>query len=172
MIEIAILNLTQSKLRLRKSVFSPNFLLAKHLRGTKMMILPDFLFVEHTVWKIEKFTVVTQHKFRQINSFVFSLLKTLLSRNFCQRSVTVNFHTVRFENIFREKPQRKWLNSKLSLGFFLSWNQDKWNVWELGAFKWIVILKVKGNFKEFSNIGDTQCKIFLPLRFYVKSLLA
>ena len=31
-------------------------------------------------------------KFRQINSLVFSLVKTLLSRNFCQRSVTVNFH--------------------------------------------------------------------------------
>ena len=30
-------------------------------------------------------------KFRQINSLVFSVVKTLLSRNFCQRSVTVNF---------------------------------------------------------------------------------
>ena len=49
-----------------------------------------------TVWKNEKFTV-THKKFRQINSLVFSLVKTLLSRNFCQRSVTVNFrnfHTV------------------------------------------------------------------------------
>ena len=48
------------------------------------------------MWKIEKFTV-TQKKFRQINSLVFSLVKTLLSRNFCQKSVTVNFrnfHTV------------------------------------------------------------------------------
>ena len=36
-------------------------------------------------------------KFRQIDSLVFSTVKTLLSRNFCQRSVTVNFrnyHTV------------------------------------------------------------------------------
>ena len=46
--------------------------------------------------KNEKFTD-THEKFRQINSLVFSLVKTLLSRNFCQKSVTVNFrnfHTV------------------------------------------------------------------------------
>ena len=30
-------------------------------------------------------------KFRQINYLVFPLVKVLLSRNFCQRSVTVNF---------------------------------------------------------------------------------
>ena len=38
-------------------------------------------------------------KIRQINYLVFSLVKTLLSRNICQRSVTVNFrnfHTVHF----------------------------------------------------------------------------
>ena len=46
--------------------------------------------------KIEKFTII-QEKLRQINSSVLSLVKTLLSRNFCQRSLTVNFrnfHTV------------------------------------------------------------------------------
>ena len=50
----------------------------------------------HTVWKNEKFTVAPK-KFRQIDSLVFSLVKTLLSRNFCQKSATVNFrnfHTV------------------------------------------------------------------------------
>jgi len=48
------------------------------------------------LWKNEKFTV-TKKIFRQINSVVFSLVKTVLSRNFCQKSVTVNFrnfHTV------------------------------------------------------------------------------
>ena len=48
------------------------------------------------VWKNEQFTVA-QKIFRQIISLVFSLVKTLLSRNFCQRSVTGNFrnfHTV------------------------------------------------------------------------------
>ena len=41
--------------------------------------------------------IVIHKKFRQINSLVFSVVKTLLSRNFCQRSVTINFrnfHTV------------------------------------------------------------------------------
>ena len=44
-----------------------------------------------------KHLLSTKINFRQINSLVFSLVKTLLSRNFCQRSVTVNFrifHTV------------------------------------------------------------------------------
>ena len=36
------------------------------------------------VWKNEKFAV-TQKKFHQINSVVFSLVKTVLSRNFCQK---------------------------------------------------------------------------------------
>ena len=35
--------------------------------------------------------------FRQISSLVTSLVKTLISRNFCQKSVTVNFHTVERE---------------------------------------------------------------------------
>ena len=43
-----------------------------------------------TVRKTEKFTV-SQKKIRQINSLAFSLVKTLLSRNFCHRSMTVNF---------------------------------------------------------------------------------
>ena len=41
--------------------------------------------------------LLSPKKIRQTNSLVFSLVKTLLSRNFCQRSVTVNFrnfHTV------------------------------------------------------------------------------
>ena len=45
----------------------------------------------------ESLFTVNQKKFRQINSLVFSLVNTLLSRNFCQISVTVNFrnfHTV------------------------------------------------------------------------------
>ena len=61
--------------------------------GKKVAFFVPKLF---TVWKNEKYTV-TQKKFRQINSLVFSLVKTLLSRNFCQKSVTVNFrnfHTV------------------------------------------------------------------------------
>jgi len=49
-----------------------------------------------TVWKNEKFTLIKKN-FRQINSLVISLVKPLLSRNFCQKCVRVNFrnfHTV------------------------------------------------------------------------------
>ena len=49
-----------------------------------------------TLWKNEKFTL-TEIFFRQINSLVICLVNALLSRNFCQKSVRVNFrnfHTV------------------------------------------------------------------------------
>ena len=43
-----------------------------------------------TVWKNEKFGL-TEKIFRQIDSFVISLVKPLLSRDFRQKSVRVNF---------------------------------------------------------------------------------
>ena len=49
-----------------------------------------------TVWKNAKFTL-TQNFSRQINYLVILLVKSLLSRNFCQKRVRVNFrnfHTV------------------------------------------------------------------------------
>ena len=52
--------------------------------------------VHFTVWKYMKFSL-TEIFFREISSLVTSLVKTLLSRNFCQKSVRVNFrnfHTV------------------------------------------------------------------------------
>ena len=51
----------------------------------------------HTVWKSKKFTPPTEKYFREMSSFVPYLVKTLFSRNFCQKSVGVNFryfHTV------------------------------------------------------------------------------
>ena len=53
--------------------------------------------IHSAVWKDEKI-------FRQINSLVISLVKPLLSRNFCQKSVKVNhrnFHTVQWSNYIR-----------------------------------------------------------------------
>ena len=50
----------------------------------------------HTLWKLQKFTL-TEKIFRQIAYLVISLVKVLLSRNFCQKRVRVkfwNFHTV------------------------------------------------------------------------------
>ena len=51
-----------------------------------------------TVWKNEK--TLTQNFFRQINYLVILLVKSLFSRNFCQKRVRVNFcnfHTVLYE---------------------------------------------------------------------------
>ena len=47
-------------------------------------------YVTHTVWKNEKFSL-TEKKFRQISYLVISLVKPLLSRNVCQKSVRDNF---------------------------------------------------------------------------------
>ena len=50
----------------------------------------NFHTVYHTLWKLQKFAL-TKKIFRQINYLVISLGKTLLSRNFCQKWVRVNF---------------------------------------------------------------------------------
>ena len=50
---------------------------------------------------------VTQRKFRQIDSLVFSLVKALLSRNFCQRSHTVT--------VVWKKTGIYWRHSKISV---------------------------------------------------------
>ena len=65
------------------------------------MIKGDLYCCLHTVWKNEKFTL-TQKFFRQINYLVILLVKSLFSRNFCEKRVRVNFrnfhtvHTVEF----------------------------------------------------------------------------
>ena len=48
------------------------------------------LTIAGAVWKYEKFAL-TENFFRQINYLVISLVKPLLSRNFCQKCVRVNF---------------------------------------------------------------------------------
>ena len=45
------------------------------------------------MWKNEKFTL-TEKIFREVKSLVTSLVNTLLSHNFQQKSVRENFHTV------------------------------------------------------------------------------
>ena len=52
-------------------------------------------FSTHTLWKLRNFTL-TEKKIRQITYLVISLVKLLISRNFCQKCVIVNsrnFHT-------------------------------------------------------------------------------
>ena len=55
------------------------------------------VYYTHCMWKLRKFTL-TEKIFRQITYLVISLVKLLLSRNFCQKCVRVNsrnFHTVK-----------------------------------------------------------------------------
>ena len=50
-----------------------------------------------TLWKLQKFTVTKKNFVKLTTYLVISLVKMLLSRNFCQKRVTVNFrnfHTV------------------------------------------------------------------------------
>ena len=43
-----------------------------------------------TLWKLQKFNL-TEKKFSQINYLGISLVKTLLSRNFCQKCVRLEY---------------------------------------------------------------------------------
>jgi len=55
---------------------------------------------QFTLWKLRKFTL-NEKIFRQITYLVISLVKLILSRNFCQKCVRMNFHyfhTVQFIN--------------------------------------------------------------------------
>ena len=60
-----------------------NFQFTQKNRGSEFLV-----FLHCAVWKNEKFSL-TIEIFRQINSLVIHLVKTLLSRNFCQNCVTV-----------------------------------------------------------------------------------
>ena len=69
--------------------------------------------IKDTVWKCEKFGLI-EKIFRQINSLVICLVKPLLSRNFCRKSVRLkfyNFHTVETHVKAREVDSRAYLKS-------------------------------------------------------------
>ena len=77
--------------------------ISRKISGTKKI----WIFHTHsvTLWKNEKFTL-TKIFFRQINSLVIYLVNALVSRNFCQKSVRVNFrnfHSVLSSTIFLAK---------------------------------------------------------------------
>ena len=63
-----------------------------HLHCMYTLHMKCFHYDECTVWKNEKFTL-TEIFFRQINYLVILLVKSLFSRNFCQKSVRVNFRS-------------------------------------------------------------------------------
>ena len=71
-----------------------------------------------TVWKLRKFSL-TEIFFREINSLVIYILKTLLSRNFCQKSVRVNFR-----NFHTVGTRAKWLYKELSFWILIIRHQN------------------------------------------------
>ena len=76
-----------------------------------------FLNSYNIMWKNEKFAL-TEKIFRQINSLMISLVKMLLSWNFCQRSVRENirnFHTAVVVCSHRKNISWNQLFSKTSL---------------------------------------------------------
>ena len=56
------------------------------------------------MWKNEKFGL-TEKIFRQINSLVICLVKPLLSRNFCRKSVRLKFHN--FHTVVRHSVEKQ-----------------------------------------------------------------
>ena len=81
------------------------------------MQIDEILLLSHTVWRNEKFSLA-EKKFRQINDYlVISLVKPLLSRNFCEYSVRENFcnlhyvsHSVEKREILCHKKTREIIN--------------------------------------------------------------
>ena len=66
-----------------------NVTLGKCQKKSKTEMI-GFNISQFTEWKKEKFTLMKK-KFREINFLTTYLGKTLFSRNFCQKKVTVNF---------------------------------------------------------------------------------
>ena len=94
-IQIALyLSLISRKTLLTQNQFDEK--MEKNSLSYTTKILREMNVQHYTVWKNEKFSL-TEKKFRQINYLVISLVKPLLSRNFCKESVRenfCNFHTV------------------------------------------------------------------------------
>ena len=105
----------------------------KNLRGSEFLVFPQTLWqYVHTEWKNRIFSL-TEKIFREINSLVTSLIKTLLLRNFCQNCMRENlcyFHTVCHEvwknkkyslteKIFREFNSLGTSSAKISVSFTL-----------------------------------------------------
>ena len=67
-----------------------------------------------TVWKNEKFSLLTEKIFRQINSLVISLVKPLLSRNFCRKCVREN--SVKSKFLLKKK---SWFHDFFSMIAFI-----------------------------------------------------
>ena len=110
------------------------------------------------VWKNEKFTF-TENIFREINSLFTSVAKTLLSRNFPQKSARVNF--CNFYTVFcTYHCFCRQIESEVVIQ--LQPQHDDYNV-------------LCSRFYQNVKLRLTLCgnvRIYLTLRFYIKSVLA
>ena len=92
---IEIIGLTEVKIAVQKEKERNSWIHGKILR---LAVQIQFGRTENSLsHSAENYKNYNYKKFRQINSLVFSLVKTSISRNFCERSVIVsyrNFHTV------------------------------------------------------------------------------
>ena len=89
---------------------SPNEIKRMSVKWGAYLLLKFLSSMKSTVWKNEKFTL-TGKIFRETNTLVKSLLKTLLSRKFCQKNVRVNLHN--FHTVYQV-----WKEGKNLLPFF------------------------------------------------------
>ena len=90
------------------------------MRETKSQQFPH-----STLWKLQKCTL-TEKRFRQFNYLVTSLVKLLLSQNFCQKRVSLNFR--KFHSAVWQC--RNYGNYSYSLLAKNSWN----TMWKLQEF--------------------------------------
>ena len=84
-----------------KNFVKLTFLLKKILKSRFDEKMFGSEFFHTVVWKNEKFSL-TEKTFRQINYLVISLVKPLLSRNFCEKSVRENFCNFHTVSVFRK----------------------------------------------------------------------
>ena len=115
------------------------------------------------MWKNEKFGL-TEKIFRQINSLVICIVKTLLSRKFCQKSVRLNFynfHTVNsaqcgnYGNSLSRIFGKNFVKVKILLNKLLkSWFDEIFFRWErISRFSTLCTMKCRLSFSLFQTTG-------------------
>ena len=123
----------------------------------------SFFHSERAVWKLQKF-FLTQKKFRQINYLVISLVKPLLSRNFCEKSVRENF--CNFHSCAHPYYNCTKISVGCSLSTFFPYHQCFSNF--LCRPHIVIICSGRDVLKKFHEIPYTNQKISLIKTFFCK----
>ena len=88
------------------------------------------------VWKSEKFSLI-EKIFRQINYLVISQVKTLLSRNFCQKCVRLDFQCGNFGNSLSNFFDKTFVKATVLLNKLIqSWFHDIFFKWKTVSLSW------------------------------------